>query len=170
MNARMAEATRLTRSGRLQEAMALLRGSMPMRAVDEPSTPAFDMKQDPAAKRAKIIDMVPPLGGKEGPWTAARAEEQPRGTETDLRPDSLRDLMERHGGSKLPGLASDLRSATLTPLPDGARFEEHVYANQAGTRSYKLYVPSSYGDKPLPLIICSTGAPSPPMISLPEHG
>ena len=104
MNARMAEATRLTRSGRLQEAMALLRGSMPMRAVDEPSTPAFDIKQGPAAKGAKIIDMVPPLGGKEGPWTAARAEEQPGGTATDFRPDGLRDLMERLGGSNLPGL------------------------------------------------------------------
>ena len=75
MNARMAEATQLTRSGRLQEAMALLRGSLPMRAVDEPSTPAFDIKQGPAAKGAKIIDMVPSFGGKEGPWTAARAEE-----------------------------------------------------------------------------------------------
>ena len=73
MNARMAEATQLTRSGRLQEAMALLRGSLPMRAVDEPSTPAFDIKQGPAAKGAKIIDMVPSFGGKEGPWTAGAA-------------------------------------------------------------------------------------------------
>src|SRR4051794_20673727 len=105
MNARMAEATRLTRSGRLQEAMALLRGSLPMSAVDVPSTPTFDIKQ---GKGAKIIDMVPPLGGKEGPWTAARAEEQPGGT--DFRPDGLRDLMERLGGSNLPGLASGLRS------------------------------------------------------------
>ena len=160
MNARMAEATRLTRSGRLQEAMALLRGSMPMRAMDVPSTPAFDIKQGPAAKGAKIIDMVPPLGGKEGPWTAARAEEQSGGT--DFRPDGLRDLMERLGGSNLPGRASGLRSVAVPPLPDGAQFEERVYTNQTGTRSYKLYVPSSYGDKPLPLIIMLHGCTQSP--------
>jgi poly(hydroxyalkanoate) depolymerase family esterase len=48
------------------------------------------------------------------------------------------------------------------PLPDGARFEERVYANQAGTRSYKLYVPSSYNNEPLPLIIMLHGCTQSP--------
>ena len=30
------------------------------------------------------------------------------------------------------------------PLPEGARFDEHTFANEAGGRTYKLYVPSSY--------------------------
>ena len=29
-------------------------------------------------------------------------------------------------------------------VPDGAQFEERSYANAAGSRAYKLYIPSGY--------------------------
>ena len=164
MNTRMAEATRLTRSGRLEEAMALLRGSMPM---DVPNSPVFNLGQGPVAAGAKIIDMIPPLGGGEGPWTAPRAEEQPREAAADpARSKGLRDLMDRlrqfGPGTNLPGLAGGLRSVAPAPLPNGARFEERTYTNQAGSRGYKLYVPSSYNSKPLPLIIMLHGCTQSP--------
>ncbi len=167
MNTRMAEATQLTRSGRLEEAMALLRGSIPIRAADITNSPAFNVEQGPAAAGAKIIDMVPPLGGGEGSWTAPRAEEQPREAATDpARSKGLRDLMDRLGqlgpGTNLPGLAGGLRSVAPAPLPDGARFEERTYTNQAGSRGYKLYVPSSYNSQPLPLIIMLHGCTQSP--------
>ena len=165
MNARMAEATRLTRSGRLEEAIALLRGSIPLRAADVSNSPSGNVEQGPVGARAQIIDMIPPLGGGEGSWTAPRAEEQLRGAATKPR-EGLHDLMGRLGqfgpGSNLTGFASGLRSVVPVPLPDGARFEERVYANQAGTRSYKLYVPSSYNNEPLPLIIMLHGCTQSP--------
>ena len=163
----MAEATRLTRSGRLDEAMALLRGSIPIRAADVANSPAFNVEQGPAAAGAQIIDMVPPLGGGEGSWTAPRAEEQPREAATNpARSKGLRDLMDRLGhfgpGTNLPGLAGGLRSVAPAPLPDGAWFEERTYTNQAGSRGYKLYVPSSYNSQPLPLIIMLHGCTQSP--------
>ena len=65
-------------------------------------------------------------------------------------------------GTNLPGLAGGLRSVAPAPLPDGARFEERTYTNQAGSRGYKLYVPSSYNSKPLPLIIMLHGCTQSP--------
>src|SRR4051812_22935364 len=94
MNPRMAEATRLTRSGRLKEAMALLRA---------PNSPEFNFEQVPVAGR-RTIDMVPPLGAIDGAWTAPPVEEDSGGRAAEsleagnpTRPDGLRDLMERLG-------------------------------------------------------------------------
>ena len=48
------------------------------------------------------------------------------------------------------------------PLPDGARFEERTYANEAGSRAYKLYVPSGYTGQPLPLVVMLHGCTQSP--------
>ena len=41
-------------------------------------------------------------------------------------------------------------------------FERYRYTNDAGTRTYKVFVPSTYADEPLPLIVelhgCSSNA------------
>jgi hypothetical protein len=37
-------------------------------------------------------------------------------------------------------------------IPDGARFEERVFANAEGSRHYKLYVPSHHIREALPLV------------------
>jgi poly(hydroxyalkanoate) depolymerase family esterase len=87
----MAEATRLTRGGRLAEATALI-------------------------QRA--------LGRGPGP------------TETPPRP----------GSAPEPG----------RPGP-GGRFLDGTYRNAAGTRSYKLYVPSGYGGQAVPLVVMLHG-------------
>ena len=49
-----------------------------------------------------------------------------------------------------------------TSLPDGARFEEHTFANEAGRRRYKLFVPSRYCGEPLPLIVMLHGCKQSP--------
>ena len=62
-------------------------------------------------------------------------------------PEALRGFLERFQGSGLEaGLGGLTGLATPTPpdiLPDGARFLAGSYSNQAGSRAYKLYVPSS---------------------------
>lgn len=43
------------------------------------------------------------------------------------------------------------------PLPEGAQFLSASYTNRAGTRSYKLYVPSTYKGQALPLVVMLHG-------------
>lgn len=57
----------------------------------------------------------------------------------------------------IPGVMTGLdpsRPAT-TPLP--GKFVDGSYTNAAGTRSYKLYIPSSYKDEPMPLVVMLHG-------------
>ena len=47
-------------------------------------------------------------------------------------------------------------------VPPGARFEASSYANAAGRRDYKLYVPSTYNGEPLPLVVMLHGCTQTP--------
>ena len=48
------------------------------------------------------------------------------------------------------------------PVPDGARFEQRNYANEAGSRAYKLYVPRDYNARALPLVVMLHGCTQSP--------
>jgi poly(hydroxyalkanoate) depolymerase family esterase len=47
-------------------------------------------------------------------------------------------------------------------IPDGARFEERVFADAAGSRNYKLYVPSRYTSAALPVVVMLHGCTQSP--------
>ena len=127
MNLNMAEITRLTRAGRLAEAMALLRGR-----PAPPNSSAAPKPVDPQG---------PALG-----------------------PQGLRRFLDGLGklGASPQGLAHPRPPTPPISLPDGARFDERVYANHAGSRTYKLYIPSRYGGAPLPLIVMLHGCKQSP--------
>jgi poly(hydroxyalkanoate) depolymerase family esterase len=59
-------------------------------------------------------------------------------------------------------LREPLAKRAPAPLPEGAQFLSASYANQAGTRSYKLYVPSGYRGEPLPLVVMLHGCTQDP--------
>jgi poly(hydroxyalkanoate) depolymerase family esterase len=162
------EALRLTREGRLKEAMAVLCGSLPSTA---PSDVESDRPPGPAGRTPSILDMVPPKPGTRGAWTApqfnaaqfaggAGATTQPQ------IPEALRGLMDKMGqlGSVggIDGLVGPAPGRAPAPLPDGARFEERTYANAAGSRAYKLYVPSGYTGRALPLVVMLHGCTQSP--------
>jgi poly(hydroxyalkanoate) depolymerase family esterase len=81
-------------------------------------------------------------------------------------PDALRGLLDRlaRGGAAgtFDGLIEPALGRSPLPVPDGARFEEHSYANAAGRRSYKLYVPSGYHGQALPLMVMLHGCKQSP--------
>src|SRR3954471_22320958 len=80
-------------------------------------------------------------------------------------PEALRDFLDRIGQlgstsglpSGLDGLVGPMPTHAPAPLPEGARFETLTYTNAAGSRAYKLYIPSGYSGQPVPLVVMLHG-------------
>jgi len=124
MNARqmaaMAEATRLTRQGRLLEATALIQQSLA------------------------------------GPVVTRRPPDAPSEEETGSTPG--RHPRRRALPSLVPlGLRRPHRPVSPTAMPAAGRFDAHSCTNAAGTRAYRLYVPSGDTGGVLPLIVMLHG-------------
>ena len=130
-HAAMTEATRLTREGRLAEAAALLQrtlGAAP--AVDRPGS-------GPGTGRLPSrLTAALPASLTGGPGSTRR-----------YSPDLLRKL--RATG---PGRAA----RPVSEQPPG-RFVDLSYSNAAGTRAYKLYVPTGYTGQDVPLVVMLHG-------------
>ena len=47
-------------------------------------------------------------------------------------------------------------------VPDGTRFVERVYANAAGSRAYRLFIPSGYHGQAIPLVVMLHGCTQSP--------
>jgi poly(hydroxyalkanoate) depolymerase family esterase len=176
MNARlkidMSEATRLTRAGRLEAAMAILRGVLPS-APPSGVPPPFegDTGTKLPGRTPSILDMVPPSPGTGASWTSPPFSEthsaRRLGGMSQARiPDAFRGFLDRMGqlGSArgLDGLVGPAVGRAPPPLPDGAQFDERTYANESGSRAYKLYVPSGYTGQALPLVVMLHGCTQSP--------
>ncbi len=167
---RMTDALRLTRAGKLAEATSLLQGLPP-----NPTPPANseELERDPAKtafRDGQLLDMVPPRSGS-GAWTTPGVSiPQHSSLAAGLRqpgmPEALRGFLERLGvgGSSLGlrGISGGRVQDARTSLPDGARYEECTYTNAAGSRKYKLFVPSCYCGEPRPLIVMLHGCKQSP--------
>jgi poly(hydroxyalkanoate) depolymerase family esterase len=170
----MIEATRLTREGRLAEAMEVLRGALPgaARSVDAAEARRQPADGTPTGRTPAVLDMVPPSPENGGAWTSrqpgeTRTGDRPRGTSRKPVPEAMEGFLARMGqlgGLRgLDGTEGGVPGRAPLPLPEGARFEERRYANEAGSRAYKLYVPSGYdGGTPLPLVVMLHGCTQSP--------
>lgn len=146
----MFEATRLTNAGRLQEATATIQRTLG--GAHAPEAGPADTRDAPIEGHFRVVDATsrlpppraaeaPPRGRHETPFHfRARSRPQPR---TYERPAFWSRPIT-------PGRIPDL-------VPDGARFLSGSYTNQAGTRPYKVYIPSCYRDQALPLVVMLHG-------------
>lgn len=140
LNATMAEVTRLTRAGRLSEAMTLLKG---MPKGGDPGTVTGEPTLQPSL-RATATD---------APAQAPRLPTALRGLLGGL--GALRSGLDVGPLARSPAPGS-------TPAPDGTRFEERTFASAVGSRTYKLFVPSSYEGRPVPLVVMLHGCKQSP--------
>lgn len=168
-NADMMEATRLTRQGRLQEAMAVLRGAFHgAPASGGPRVYDGDARQEANAHTPPLLDMLPPSGETGSSWTAPHFEDvssAPHPGNIGRPPPTSGGFVDRL--CKL-GIAVGLEGLigrtgrSAPPLPDGATFADRCFANEAGSRKYKLYVPSGYKGEALPLLVMLHGCTQSP--------
>ena len=157
----MMEALRLTRQGRLEEAMAVLRGASPASERSD--------KREANEVTEPVLDMVPPSRATGSAWTApptnAASDATQRGDDGPPPSTSagflnrLRKLDTAGGWDGVVGRR--MKSATVA-LPAGAKFETHDFVNEAGSRRYKLYVPSRYKGGALPLLVMLHGCTQSP--------
>jgi poly(hydroxyalkanoate) depolymerase family esterase len=150
------EATRLTQAGQLTEATALLqrmlRGERPLAEASAPkglirlpgrTPPTIDLKAN-------------------GVGNADRAATAETPTATSRR---HRPLFDRAKDGTWLGLRGAKRAPTsMTDIaPVGTKFIEGTYSNKAGSRTYKLFVPSCYHQgQPLPLVVMLHGCTQSP--------
>jgi poly(hydroxyalkanoate) depolymerase family esterase len=149
------EATRLTRAGQLVEATALLQ-----RMLRGESAP------DAASRTTGRLALT----GREPPIIDARAnpieetDAAPLARATTAQPRRLRALLDRKKQRSGLGLRGLIKHAPSTAdiVPEGARFIEGTYSNPAGSRAYRLFIPSRYRGQPLPLVVMLHGCTQSP--------
>jgi poly(hydroxyalkanoate) depolymerase family esterase len=169
----MLEATRFLQAGRLSEATALLQRLL--HGEPGPETIA----DAPAGRASRVIDVAPETGEVTDHPPASRPRQAfgtgvggwPRGQmEGAAQPplaEALRSFLERLNGTSsepgLEGLAKPFPAQTPEVVPNGAKFVARSYSNQAGSRAYKLYIPSGYRPgQALPLVVMLHGCTQSP--------
>jgi poly(hydroxyalkanoate) depolymerase family esterase len=189
MYATMIEATHLTREGRLNEATLLIQrtlglGHTPTRAatdvVDQPGLieERFRLTVEPvAAPGALDIDAGVPTEAEDvRPTVAERPVDR---ATTDRRATVRRPPVRRPWpgmplrgrplrgrplpGVRLPGMPLRRPGGPVPPpAPAEGQWIAATYTGAAGTRAYKLYVPSQYHGQAMPLVVMLHGCTQDP--------
>jgi poly(hydroxyalkanoate) depolymerase family esterase len=176
-HADMLEATRLTHAGRLTEATALLRRLLRRETTLDTTSGASGGTADAAARRVpRIIDAVPETikvtdpqpswrtGPALGPGATGRRD-RAQVTARPHLPVALRGFLERInriGPAPIGGLVEPPPAPAPELVPDGGRFVAGSHRTDAGSRAYKLYVPSAYRGQALPLVVMLHGCTQSP--------
>ena len=166
------EAARLTNVGRLTEATAALQRMLGGQVAQ--GSPDSQPRSGPPT-----IDGVAVAAGAAQATLARQAGQAKCGidvgrlsvgiAESTARPvpEALRGFLDQvsQGGLRMPGARLARPSPIPTPaaMPEGARFLAATFSNPAGSRPYKLYVPSGYRPgQPVPLLIMLHGCTQSP--------
>ena len=167
----MIEALRLTQAGRLSEATALLQkllGGEPSpitRPTDRNTTRTAIGIQPPIIDLVAEIEDIADVEAFSAKETLGVTGSIQRDAGPHL-PGPLRGVLDRFdlrgAGQALRGLLK--RSPPLPPdiEPVGGKFVAKSFSNDAGSRAYKLYIPSGYRGELRPLIVMLHGCTQSP--------
>jgi len=151
----MLEAARLTRLGRLSEATALLQRGL----RGEDHTPDRTAPQD---KGRPIIDLTPEPDEGARPSSHTPFPEMQGGGRRGIIPPQGPLPWSRLAAGRGGGFGQASARPVHAPLPEGARFIEGAFTGPAGSRPYKLYIPSTYRGEPAPLVVMLHGCTQSP--------
>lgn len=85
----------------------------------------------------------------------------PRAGQPKARHNVVADMLAKFGiGSAAPAPHADM--AETDANPDCGKFVAGSYANAAGSRRYKVYIPSGYDGRPVPLVVMLHGCTQDP--------
>ena len=147
------EATRLTRAGQLVEATALLQRMLRGETATSGTT-----------GRIALTGREPPtIDGKAN--TIEETDSPHLARATSAQPRMLRALLDRtkeRSGLGLRGVSKRAPLSTPDIVPEGASFIKGAYSNPAGSRAYRLFIPSRYQGQPLPLVVMLHGCTQSP--------
>jgi hypothetical protein len=150
------EATRLTRAGQLVEATALLQRML--RGESTPESSGTTPPAAPARLEPPTIELeANVVEERESPQTTQSSSATPR-RKSPAPFDSMKDF----SGLRLRGSIRRAPPSTPDIAPKGGRFIEGTFSNAAGSRTYKLFIPSRYQGQPLPLIVMLHGCTQSP--------
>lgn len=171
-NSDLFEATRLTRSGRLREATDLIQRTLGGRPAPQPAahaSPKGGAGETVLEGNFRVIDGSPLVADRTVQDTnrdAAGSRDAPETVGAARLPSSrLAALLhEKLAGLRAPAPVFEPIHPRPAPeaVAEGARFIAGSYSNPAGTRSYKLYVPSGHAGQPLPLVVMLHGCTQSP--------
>lgn len=135
----MAEALRLTRAGQLTEATAVIQRTLRGKLHKSGPSASYDSTAEPAESSEAEYRIL---------------EVKPSYHDTSARSTVLGDPEPDTGRITRPPLSS---------VRAKGRFIDGSFTNAAGTRTYKLYIPSTYlGRQPLPLVVMLHGCTQSP--------
>jgi poly(hydroxyalkanoate) depolymerase family esterase len=150
----MAKATQLTRSGKVQEATALIQSLLAGQA---------DTQQTSLIAADDVIEgkftRLDPTAAPDASSTPS-PEAQPQGRAPGkTAPRARRGKVGSSLAETLQGLMANRTAAAskMSAVPDGAQFLSLTHASAHGSRDYRLYVPSYAGHGPMPLIVMLHG-------------
>jgi poly(hydroxyalkanoate) depolymerase family esterase len=149
MNDMMLEATRLTRANQLVEATALIQRML--RGANDFEVAHLGNSPPTIDELAETIDETKAFHFHAG--SSADYFRPPRD------PTYRFKYPPRHGLQEWP---RPVPSSTPDIVPAGGKYIEEIYANSAGSRTYKLYIPSGYQGQAVPLIVMLHGGTQTP--------
>ncbi len=168
MHRDMIEATRLTRQGRLNEAMALIQNMLQSGIEPDAKTGGSSphgasqvIELAPQLLKAPEIRRSPSKGRVDaGPVDVLPDKSSDRAPPP--KPGRLGRLMARFGERRAIAPGSGTQPGLSAPdvpgvLASGGQFLSATFTDHAGKRDYKLYIPSGHQGRPLPLVVMLHG-------------
>jgi poly(hydroxyalkanoate) depolymerase family esterase len=150
------EATRLTRAGQLVEATALLQRMLRGASVSE--SPGSSTRDAHARTEPLTIDVKADV--------VEAKESRPRTrSPANLPSPKIRAQFESMKGFSsldLRGSIKRVPPSAIEIAPQGTEFVEGTFSSAAGSRTYKLFIPSRHRGQSLPLIVMLHGCTQSP--------